>query len=695
MADPTHTPEQFDPIRIERAGTVGTVVIDSPPVNASSWEVRRGLLSAIEMLAADPTVSALVLIGAGKTFMAGADIKEFDGPVRDPQMPVVIAAIEACPKPVVAAIRGAALGGGYELALACDARIAAPDVVVGLPEVTLGIIPGAGGTQRLPRLVGLSAAIDLITSGRRVKADEAKAIGMIDAVSTGDLHADAVQLAQSLDDRKRRLSELAVPPEPAATTDAVAAKAISRAKGATAIVEAVAAVRMSATRPFAEAVVEERTVFQRLRQSTEAAAKRYLFFAERDAFRVSGVEGATARPVEAIGVVGAGTMGAGIAICFLDAGLSVTLVERDQAALDAGLARIRATYRRMVESARITNEAMEQRLGRITPSTDLSALARADLVIEAVFEDMAVKQAVLRELDRVLRRGAILASNTSYLDLDALARETTRPADVVGLHFFAPANVMRLLEIVRGAQTAPDVLATALAVAKIVRKLPVVARVGEGFIGNRIYSAYRAQCEFMLEEGALPAEVDTALTDFGLAMGPFAVTDLSGLDIAWRTRQRLAATRDPKARYSDILDKLCEAGRFGKKAGKGWYRYPEGARNGVPDDDVRAIIEDASNRKGITRRPITADEIRHRALAAMINEAALLLAEGIAERPSDVDLVMVNGYGFPSREGGPLFWASRQSRAELGDSLSALAQSTGYGFRRGDVDATLDRMKSS
>ena len=337
---------------------------------------------------------------------------------------------------------------------------------------------------------------------------------------------------------------------------------------------------------------------------------------------------------------------------------------------------------------------MEQRLARITPATDLAALAGADMVVEAVFEDIVVKQTLFRDLDRVLKPGAILGSNTSYLDLDALARETSRPADVIGLHFFAPANVMRLLEIVRGAQTAPDVLATALVVAKSIRKLPVVARVCEGFIGNRIYSAYRTQCEFMLEEGALPAEVDAAITSFGFAMGPFAVTDLSGLDIAWRTRQRLAATRDPKARYSDVLDKLCEAGRLGKKAGKGWYSYPEGARRGVADDAVRAAIEDASRRKGITRVQMTPGQIQARALAAIINEATLLLAEGIADRPSDVDLVMVNGYGFPSQHGGPLFWASRQPRAEIEAGLDALAASVGHGFRRGDVDKVLDQFKA-
>jgi 3-hydroxyacyl-CoA dehydrogenase len=385
-------------------------------------------------------------------------------------------------------------------------------------------------------------------------------------------------------------------------------------------------------------------------------------------------------------------MGAGIAVCFLDAGLPVALIERDQTSLDRGVERIRGIYQRLVQSGRLQPDEMERRLARITPSLDLGSLAQADLVIEAVFEDMAVKQNLFGELDRVLKPGAILASNTSYLDLDALAAVTGRAADVVGLHFFSPANVMRLLEIVRGAATAPDVLATALSVAKTIRKLPVVARVGEGFIGNRIYSAYRTQCEFMLEEGAYPEQIDHALVAFGLAMGPFAVGDLSGLDIAWQTRKRLAVTRDPKARRPEILDRLCEAGRFGQKAGAGWYRYAPGARRGISDPDVHALIDDLSAAKGIARRPFSAEEIQWRALAAMINEAALLLAEGIAARASDVDLVMVNGYGFPAHKGGPLFWASRRPRAQVVQAIDALASAIGHGFRPGDVEAVLDRV---
>ena len=678
-------------VRLEKDGSVAVLVIDNPPVNAGSWDVRNGLLAALRASCSDPEISAIVIIGAGKTFVAGADIREFDKPLRDPQVPAVIEAIEACAKPVVAAIRGAALGGGFELALGCDARIATPDAVVGLPEVTLGIIPGAGGTQRLPRLIGLAPAIELITSGRRVGASEALRLGLIDSIVEGELRAAAVRHARTPELRKRRIGELPIPAEDPQAMEKAAVEAHARARGRAAVKEAVEAVRNAARLPFKQGLVEERAVFQRLRESEEAAALRYLFFAQRDAARVSGLENAKPRPVRRVGVVGAGLMGSGIAVCFLDAGHAVTLVERDQASLDAGMDRIRAIYRRTVETGRMSGEEMTRRVGLIAPSVDLAALSDADLVIEAAFEDMAVKQALFRELAPLLKPGAVLASNTSYLNIDVLAGVTKRPADVVGLHFFSPAQVMRLLEIVRGAATAPDVLATALAVGKAIGKTSVVARVGEGFIGNRIYSAYRFQCEFMLEEGAYPEDVDAAMLAFGLAMGPFAVSDMSGLEIPWRTRQRQAATL-PKARHPEILDRLCELGRFGQKAGAGWYHYPQGSRRGELDPEVRALIDAHSAAKGIKRRQFSAEEIQWRALTAMVNEAALLLAENIAERPSDVDLVMVNGYGFPSQKGGPLFWASRRPPEAIAAALDNLAAASGPAFRRGDVAAVLRQL---
>jgi 3-hydroxyacyl-CoA dehydrogenase len=686
------TVAQSSPVRIERDHGVAFVVIDNPPVNASSLAVRAGLLDAVRTLAGDDAVTAIVLIGAGKTFVAGADIREFGQPPRDPQLPAVIAAIEQCGKPVIAAIHGAALGGGFELALGCDARVATPDALVGLPEVTLGIIPGAGGTQRLPRLTGIATAIALVSSGRRVKAAEAHALGLVDGIAADDLRTAALRQARELAGRKRRISELPIPAEPPEAIERAVADAMQGARGRVAVREAIEAVRNATRMPFAAALAAERATFQRLRQSEDAAALRYLFFAEREAARVSGIAEAAPRPIAEVGIIGAGTMGAAISVCFLDAGLPVVLVERDQEAIERGLERIRSVYRRLVESGRMTGDEMDRRLGRLTPALALQSLARVDLVVEAVFEDMAVKQALLRELDHVLKPGAILASNTSYLDLDALAGATARPADVIGLHFFSPANVMRLLEIVRGQATAPDVLATALAMAKTIRKLPVVARVGEGFIGNRIFSAYRIQCELMLEEGAYPGDIDAALTAFGLAMGPFAVNDLSGLDISWHTRKRLAATRDPQARYPEILDRLCEAGRFGQKTGAGWYRYPDGARRGLFDPEVHALIDKCSATKGIARHSFTAEQIQWRALATMINEAALLLAEGIAARASDVDLVMVNGYGFPAHKGGPLFWASQRPRKDLVAALDNLAAATGHGFRRGNVEMFLDQV---
>ena len=559
----------------------------------------------------------------------------------------------------------------------------------GLPEVLLGVIPGAGGTQRLPRLIGISRAINLIGRGSRVVARAALRDGMIDAIASEDLREQAAQLARSLKGEKRRLRDVLVPPETEAVIEAAGVKTLAQAQGDRAVAAAIASVRKAATLPFEQALAEERAAFQDLRQSREAVAKRYLFFAEREAARVADIKNAKARTIGRVGIVGAGTMGVGIAMCFLDADVAISLVERDAPSLEAGIERLGVAYRRMVDSGRISDEVMTLRLALVSPSIDMQTLADVDLIIEAVFEDMDIKRSLMRQLGGIARPGTVIASNTSYLDLDALADETSRPSDVVGLHFFAPAQVMRLLEIVRGADTAPDVLATALSVARKIGKTPVIARVGEGFIGNRLYSAYRLQCEFMLEEGALPEQIDAALVAFGFAMGPFAVADLSGLDIAWRTRQRLAPTRDPQTRYSDILDRLCEAGRFGQKSGKGWYVYPDGARRGIPDDETRIVIEEASRRKGLTRRTIIESEIVHRAICAIVNEAALLLAEGISQRASDVDVVMVKGYGFPTREGGPLFWAARLAPQDLQGWLSVIATSIGHGFRLGDVAATL------
>ena len=647
-------------VRVERDGDVAVIVIDNPPVNASSHAVRQGLVAAIREVDGDNGVAGAVIIGAGATFVAGADIREFGRPLAEPQMPAVVAAVMDSPKPFVAALHGSALGGGFELALACDARIAAPGTRVGLPEVTLGMIPGAGGTQHVPRIVGIATAIGIVCSGRHIEAGEAQRLGLVDRIAQGDLRKEAVAMVPGT--AKRRLREAKVPPEDAARVEEAAQAALKAGRKRPQVVAGIEAVKMSATKPYAEALAHEREVFQELRASPEAAALRHLFFAEREAVKVPGIGAATPREVKTVGIIGAGTMGVGIAMAFADAGIDVQLVEADPAALERGMARIKDP-------------------ARVHPSTELGRVAGTDLVIEAVFEDMGVKTELFGRLDAIVKPGAILATNTSYLDVNAIARATKRPQDVVGLHFFSPANVMRLLEVVRGDLTAPDVLATALAVARRIRKLPVVARVGDGFIGNRIFFKYRQQAEFMVEEGALPEEVDAALEGFGFPMGPFAVSDLAGLDIAWRNRRRLDATRDPRERYSSVADKLVEMKRYGQKTGAGWYRYAPGARRGQPDPEVRALIEAASAEKSIARRAFAPEEIVWRVLVTMVNEASLLLDEGVAQRPSDVDLVLVNGYGFPRHEGGPLFWASRQDPERLKATLEAIAAATGFGFK--------------
>ena len=674
-----------NPTTVETDGDVAIVVINNPPINAGSLAVRRGVIEAIEKVAARPEIKAAVLIGAGKTFIAGSDLREFGAPIERPSLPEVIAAIEACDKPVVAAIHGAALGGGLELALGCDARIATRDATVGLPEVTLGIIPGAGGTQRLPRLTGIARAIDLVATGERVRSEAAHALGIIDAVVDGDLRTAAVNYARGMNGHKRRVRDMQVAQEDAAPIESAAAAALKKGKGRPAVRAAIEAVRSSTALPIDQALAAERSAFEQLRTSREALALRHQFFAERDSAKHPELSGVQPRSVKTIAVIGAGTMGSGIAIAALDADFDVLLLEVDKDALARGESRIEEYYAGRVKSGKLPEAKAAQRQSRLTPTVDWERLSAADLIIEAVFEDLGVKKDLFRRVDSFARPGAVLASNTSYLDLDAIADATDRPSDVVGLHFFSPANVMRLVEVVRARSTAPDVLVTALTVAKRLGKLPVLTRNAFGFIGNRIYAAYRRQCEFMLEEGALPEQIDAALEAFGFAMGPFAVADMSGLDIAWRMRKSQAASRDPNARYVDIPDRLCELGRFGRKTGSGYYTYSPDKKSPTPDPFVRQVVEQSSAERGITRRALTSDEIQRRALLAMVNEAALLLGEGVASRPSDVDVVLVNGYGFPRWEGGPVFWATQQATRELDEALDWLGRLSGPGFVRGDA----------
>ncbi|MBV2163560.1 MAG: enoyl-CoA hydratase/isomerase family protein [Comamonas sp.] len=682
---------------VHTRSTDGVLVIEirNPPVNAASAAVRQGLMAALQTLEADPQLQAAVLIGAGSTFVAGSDLREFGQPPQPPLLPAVIAAIEQCSKPVVAALHGAALGGGLELALGCDARIAQAGTLLGLPEVTLGIIPGAGGTQRLPRRTGLLRAIPLVCRGERFPAAQALELRLVDAVveKEADLCAQAVAHARSLQGRKQRIRDEAVPAEDAALIAAAEQAALRAGKHQPAVVAALSALHDSARLPFDEALARERAAFEALRLSPQALALRHLFFAEREATRPpaqweqSGQ--ATPRPLHTLAVIGAGTMGTGIAIAALGAGLNVVLLEHNAAALDAGRQRIASHYQGRVEAGKLSAAQAAAAQQQLTGTCHWPDIAQADVVIEAVFEDLAVKQEVFAHIDRHARPGAVLATNTSYLDVDAIARTTARPQDVLGLHFFSPAQVMKLLEVVQGSDSAPDVLATGLQLGRRLGKLPVLCRNAFGFIGNRIYNAYRRQCEFMLEDGAWPEDVDRALQDFGMAMGPFAVADLSGLDIAWRMRKAQAATRDPRERYVDILDHLCEQGRLGRKSDAGYYTYADGRQNPASDDTVRALIADASARRGITRQALPPETIQRRALLAMANEAALLLAQGVALRAGDIDVVLAHGYGFPRWEGGPVFWARQQDPAALRHELDALAHISGHGFVAGDLSILL------
>jgi 3-hydroxyacyl-CoA dehydrogenase len=672
-------------VQFETDGAVGVIIIDNPPINATSTEVRRGLIDAIAEITATPALTGGVIIGAGSIFIGGAELREFGQKLAPPELPEVIAAIEACPKPIVAAIAGAALGGGYEIALACDRRIATQTATLGLPEVSLGIIPGAGGTQRLPRLVGIATAIELICTAARISATRALTLGMIDAIATGNLRMQAVALAHGA---KHQLSKSSVPADPPGAIDAAIAKAMRAGKSRPPTVAAIAAIRAAADQKLSDGLALERRLFTELRDAPEAAALRHLFFAERAAAR--GPKSAPPRAITNVGVIGAGTMGAGIAAALLESGLPVVLVDAAPAALAAGSAKITTILARWRDSERIDPETHDDLTRRFSTTSDLAALAHCDAVIEAIVERMDAKAALLAALGDIVSPAALIASNTSYLDLNQLAACAPNPARVLGLHFFNPAQIMRLIEVVRATTTDDTTLATGLALARRLGKQAVVANAGPGFIGNRIYSAYRSQCEFMLEEGALPEQIDQALESFGFALGPFATGDLSGLDIAWAMRRATGASRNPSHRYSDLPDLLCESGRLGRKTHGGWYAYPEGAKRGVPDPAVTALIKTHSAERSFTRRDFTPEEIVWRVLITMVNEAALLLTEGVARHPADIDVVFVNGFGFPRHEGGPLFWGARQDRSALHAARDALEQATGAGFCRGDIDAVLD-----
>ncbi|MGX5804392.1 3-hydroxyacyl-CoA dehydrogenase NAD-binding domain-containing protein [Bradyrhizobium sp. Arg314] len=676
-------------VRLEKQGRVGVIVIDNPPINAGSLDVRRGILSAVRAVNSDHDLSAGLLIGADKMFMAGSDIREFDAPLEDPQLPLVIAAIEESHKPFVAAIAGAALGGGYELALACDGRVASPEAVVGLPETTLGVIPGAGGTQRLPRLVGREKAIELVCAGARVPAAEAVKLGMVDMIAHIDLKSEALEFLSNLHLSKRRVSERQVPHSDPAGIEKAKVQALRAGRHRPHIKAAIEAIEQCGRLPFNEGLAEERAEFQRLRTGREAAALRHLFFAERRALKTAASAASIAKPVQVVAVVGGGTMGAGIAVALLMAGKTVMIAETTGEAAASARNRVHQIFQRRLERGRLASEEMAQLLSRMDFITDTDRLSKADAIIEAVFEDIDAKRQVFATLGRAARPDAILLTNTSYLSIAAIAASSGRPQNVAGMHFFSPAEVMRLVEIVPHVDTSLDVTASALSLAMALGKLPVLSKDSFGFIGNRIFASYRRQCEFMLEEGALPHEIDSALEDFGFAMGPFAVADLSGLDVSWRMRQATAAQRRETDRYVRIPDQLCELGRFGRKTGAGYYRYPSAGGLGEVDPLVTDLIIRASSEAGRVRRPFCSSEIVNRALTAMASEAAFVISQGVAKSPSDIDLVLTSGYGFPKHEGGILFWARNQDRASLDAAFELLIESHGSDFRAGPVSALL------
>ncbi len=657
-------------VSVSRHGDVAVILLDNPPVNALSHHLREPLDAALKAQRDDQSVKAIVLACAGRTFVAGADITEFGKPQKAPSLRDLIDTLETIKtKPTVAAIHGTALGGGLELALGCHFRVADKTARLGLPEVKLGILPGAGGTVRLPRVVGPEKAVAMIVSGTPVSALEAEEAGLVDAL-VDNLVPDAVAFAREAAETNRPLvavrdrnARIEASQTDMSGFEKAAAAATKKTRGLEAPLACAEAVRNAITMKFDDALDAERKTFERLVAGDQSKAQRHLFFAEREAARVEGV-GKDVRPreIRKAGIIGAGTMGGGIAMSFVNGGIPVTILEMSKEALDRGLGVIDRNYGISVSRGSLSPEAHKKRMAMFTPTTSYDDLADADIIIEAVFEEMAVKKEVFTKLDAIAKPGAILASNTSYLNINEIAATTKRPADVLGMHFFSPANVMKLLEIVRGDKTAPDVLATALATAKKIGKVPVVVGVCNGFVGNRMLGARNDESENLLLEGASPEQVDKVFTDFGWPMGPFAMWDLAGLDIGWRNRKAHGKT-------AVIGDALCEMGRYGQKTGAGVYLYEKGSRTPTPDPEVVKLIDEKAREAGINRRTISAEEITERTLYPMINEGARILEEKIAARPSDIDIVWINGYGFPIGKGGPMFWADLMGLKKITERL--------------------------
>ena len=667
----------MSPISTKRHGDVLIVISNNPPVNALGHAVREGLVKAIEEADSDESVKAVVIVCQGQTFFAGADITEFGKPMQMPMLPMVVDIIENCTKPVVAAIHGTAFGGGLEVALASHYRVAVPSAKLGVPEVKLGLLPGAGGTQRLPRVAGVGKALEMAATGNPISATEAFEIGLVDRLIEGELEQHAVAFADEVkairpipktSERDDTLAEARTDP---AIFDSFRSANARKFRGFDAPEYNIRAIEAAVAKPYAEGVQDERRLFMELMSGTQARAQQYFFFAERKAAKIEGLPDDTRpREIRKVGVIGAGTMGGGISMNFLSAGVPVTIVETEQAALDRGTGVMRKNYEASAAKGRMTGEQVGQAMGLLTPSLDLEDLGDCDLIIEAVFENMDVKKEIFARLDRIARPGAILASNTSYLNIDEIAATTSRPQDVLGLHFFSPANVMKLLEVVRGAKTAPDALVTAMQTAKRIRKVAVVAGVCHGFIGNRMLMPRQLQANQLLLEGATPEQVDRVHVDFGMPMGPFQMADLAGVDIGWH--------RDP-SRVENIRDALCAIDRWGQKKGAGFYDYDD-KRRPSPSPTVQAIIDDFRTKAGIEPREISDQEIIERTLYTMVNEGAKILEEGMAQRASDIDVVWVYGYGWPVYRGGPMFWADTEGLATIVDGLKRQQDRLGPDF---------------
>jgi 3-hydroxyacyl-CoA dehydrogenase len=668
-------------VDLSTRGRVAVLTVDNPPVNALSQHVRKGLHDGIKQATADGAVQAIVLACAGRTFIAGADITEFGKPPAEPSLHSVLDLIEGSPKPVVAAIHGTALGGGLEVTLACHYRVGVKAARFGLPEVKLGILPGAGGTQRLPRVVGVEKGLSMMVSGDPIGADEALKAGLIDEIVDGDLTAAGVAFTEKVLDERRPLRKIrdlddklaAVRGKPEVFANF--RKSIARqTRGFRAPENIVRAVEAAVSLPFDQGLKRERELFAELLSSPESKAQRYFFFAEREAAKIPDVPADTPpRDVKKAAVIGAGTMGGGIAMNFANAGIPVTVIEMAQEALDRGLGIVRKNYDATAARGRLTAADVEKRMGLITGTTDFKAAADADMVVEAVFEEMPVKKEVFAKLDAICKADAVLATNTSTLDVDEIASATKRPESVIGTHFFSPANVMRLLENVRGQKSSKTTIATAMTIGRRIGKVPVLVGVCYGFVGNRMLHQRGLQAEKLILEGAAPHQVDRVLTDFGFPMGPFAMSDLAGLDVGWRIRKGRGAK-------APVADRICELGRFGQKTGAGYFKYEKGDRTPVPDLEVEKIIVDVATSMGITRRAITDEEILQRLLYPMVNEGAKILDEKIAIRASDIDVIWVYGYGWPVYRGGPMFWADSIGLRALRDRLLEFKQQSGDAF---------------